>query len=93
MLAYIANSMNTKQQEDKLLAIFKQFDSDQDGILTVEEIREGFKEFMGEQMLFEGELQQIMEQVDLNRNGLIEYSEFVAATSNFYQMLTEKHLK
>lgn len=48
---------------------------------------------MGEQMLFEGELQQIMEQVDLNRNGLIEYSEFVAATSNFYQMLTEKHLK
>lgn len=84
MLAYIANSMNTKQQEDKLLAIFKQFDSDADGILTIEEIREGFKEFMGEQMLFEGELQQIMDQVDLNHNGLIEYSEFVAATSNFY---------
>ena len=84
VLAYIANSMNTKQQEDKLLAIFKQFDSDADGILTIEEIREGFKEFMGEQMLFEGELQQIMDQVDLNHNGLIEYSEFVAATSNFY---------
>lgn len=49
--------MNTKQQEDRLLAIFKQFDSDSDGILTIEEIREGFKEFLGEQMLFEGELQ------------------------------------
>lgn len=48
VLAYIANSMNTKQQEDKLLAIFKQFDSDSDGILTIEEIREGFKEFLGE---------------------------------------------
>lgn len=34
-----------------------------------------------------------MEQIDLNGNGLIEYSEFVAACSNFYQMLTEKHLK
>jgi Ca2+-binding EF-hand superfamily protein len=47
-LAYIANSMNTKVNEDKLLAIFKQFDTDQDGILTIEEIRDGFKEFLGD---------------------------------------------
>jgi len=46
--------MNTKQNEDKLLTIFKQFDTDHDGILTQEEVREGFKEFLGEQMLFEG---------------------------------------
>jgi calcium-dependent protein kinase len=92
-MAYIANSMNTKQNEDKLLTIFKQFDQDHDGILTLDEIREGFKEFLGEQMLFEGELTKIMEQIDLNRNGLIEYSEFVAAASNFYQLMTEKHLK
>ena len=69
MLAYIANSMNTKTNEDKLLAIFKQFDYDHDGILTVDEIKEGFKEFLGDQMLFEGELDKIMERVDLNRNG------------------------
>lgn len=93
VLAYIANSMNTKTNEDKLLAIFKQFDQDHDGILTADEIKEGFKEFLGDQMLFEGELDKIMEKVDLNRNGQIEYSEFVAAASNFYQMLTEKHLK
>ena len=92
-MAYIANSMNTKQNEDKLLTIFKQFDQDHDGILTLDEIREGFKEFLGEQMLFEGELTKIMQQIDLNRNGLIEYSEFVAAASNFYQLMTEKHLK
>jgi len=40
--------MNTKVNEDKLLAIFKQFDTDQDGILTIEEIRDGFKEFLGD---------------------------------------------
>ena len=44
-------------------------------------------------MMFEGELERIIEKVDLNKNGLIEYSEFVVATSNFYQMLTEKNLK
>jgi Ca2+-binding EF-hand superfamily protein len=53
--------MNTKQQEDKLLSIFKDLDTDHDGILTIEEIKDGFKEHLGEQMLFEGELQQIME--------------------------------
>ena len=37
-------------------------------------------------MLFEGELQKIMKQVDLNQNGQIEFSEFVAAASNFYLM-------
>lgn len=76
--------MNTKTNEDKLLAIFKQFDQDHDGILTANEIKEGFKEFLGDQLLFEGELDKIMEKVDLNRNGQIEYSEFVAAASNFY---------
>jgi len=29
--------------------------------LTLDEIREGFKEFLGEQMLFEGELTKIMQ--------------------------------
>ena len=36
---------------------FKQFDKNNDGILTIDELREGFKEFMGEQILFEDELQ------------------------------------
>jgi calcium-dependent protein kinase len=76
-----------------MLAIFKEFDTDADGILTLEEIREGFRDFLGDQLIFEGELEQIIEKVDLNKNGLIEYSEFVAAASNYYQMLTEKHLR
>ena len=34
-----------------------------------------------------------MDKVDLNGNGLIEYSEFVLAASNFYCMMTERHLR
>ena len=36
---------------------FKQFDKNHDGILTVDELRDGFKEFMGDKMVFEEELQ------------------------------------
>lgn len=59
----------------------------------MDELRDGFKEFMGEKIVFEEELQQIIKNVDFNNNGQIEYSEFVSAASNLKQLLTEKNLK
>lgn len=85
--------MNTQQNDAKLVQIFKQFDKDSDGILTIDELREGFREFMGDQIIFEDELKKIIQRVDFNQNGKIEYSEFVAAASNFKNMLNEKNLK
>lgn len=35
VIAYIANSMNTKQNEDKLMETFKEFDKNHDGILSI----------------------------------------------------------
>ena len=43
--------------------------------------------------MFEDELQGILKKIDLNQNGMIEYSEFIAAASNLQQLLTEKNLK
>ena len=48
---------------------------------------------MGEQLVFDEELQKIMKNIDLNQNGQIEYSEFVSAASNFHNLMTEKNLK
>ncbi len=39
------------------MATFKQFDKNHDGILTADELREGFREYMGEKIVFEDELQ------------------------------------
>lgn len=44
-------------------------------------------------MMFEDELKAIIKKIDLNQNGSIEYSEFVAAASNLHNMMTEKNLK
>lgn len=85
--------MSSKQNEEKLLETFKMFDKNHDGILSIEELREGFKEFLGDQIMFEDELQGILKKIDLNQNGMIEYSEFIAAASNIQQLLTEKNLK
>ena len=53
VVAYITNSMMTKQNETKLKAIFLQFDKDGDGTLTDKELREGFLEFLGDSLIGE----------------------------------------
>ena len=85
--------MNTKQNEEKLMATFKEFDKDHDGSLTYEELKEGFIEYLGEKIFFEDELKNIMLAVDFSGNGRIEYSEFVAACSDIKLMMTDKNLK
>jgi Ca2+-binding EF-hand superfamily protein len=40
--------MSTQQNEKRMLEIFKQFDTNNDGVLSEDEIREGFKEFAGD---------------------------------------------
>ncbi len=61
--------------------------------MTIDELREGFREYMGDQIIFEEELKKIIENIDMNQNGLIEYSEFVSAACNLQILLTEKNLK
>lgn len=38
VVAYITNSMMNKQTEERLLAVFKQFDKNGDGILSEDEL-------------------------------------------------------
>lgn len=94
VLAYIANFMSNKQTEERLFATFKEIDKNNDGILSEEELKEGFREYLGEDnIIFEQELKAIIQQADFNKNGQIEYSEFVAACTNMNLMMTEKNLK
>ena len=74
---------------------FKQFDTNHDGILSIDELRNGFKEYLGDDnnLVFEEDLMQIIKNIDFNQNGQIEYSEFVVAASNINNMMTEKNLE
>ena len=94
VLAYITNYLFSKQQEQSLLKIFKQLDTDNDGVLTLDELEVGFMEFFeGTQLIFRDELKKIIAQVDSNNNGTIEYSEFIMCCTNLNNLMTEKNLK
>ncbi|CAI5483455.1 unnamed protein product [Closterium sp. Yama58-4] len=67
--------MNSVEKEEHILAAFKHFDKDGSGTITVSELREALED---EGMLEPGDIEQIIEQVDTDKSGTIDYEEFAA---------------
>lgn len=71
--------------------IFKQMDLDGDGKLSKEEITLGYENFFGKTLNSE-DVDKIIENVDMNDNGCIDFSEFIIATLSEKQLLTTEKL-
>ncbi|CAK72710.1 unnamed protein product (macronuclear) [Paramecium tetraurelia] len=89
---YIVKQFISKEEKQELQRFFKFLDKNGDGVLTKQELLEGYKKVISQS---EAELQveQIMKQVDKNESGLIDYSEFVAATINKQKLLQQDILE
>lgn len=67
-------------------------DSNGDGTLSRDEIREGFKQFYGDEISNEN-IEEIFFKTDFDQNGQISYSEFIVATMNKQELLEQDNLK
>ena len=67
-------------------------DKNGDGSLTYEELSTGLKE-IPEISLTDVEIMDAMNVIDSNQNGLIDYTEFIAACLQSYNYLQENHLR
>ncbi|XP_076001830.1 calcium-binding protein 4 [Genypterus blacodes] len=76
MVAETANMVGLKE----LRCAFNQFDCDRDGKITLDELKEGMKTLLGEK-LKKGELEEILSDIDLNKDGNIDFDEFVMMLS------------
>ncbi|KAM9770088.1 calcium-binding protein 4 isoform 1-T1 [Menidia menidia] len=76
MLAETAHMVGLKE----LRSAFRQFDCDGDGKITLDELKEGMKTLLGEK-LKKGELEEILGDIDLNKDGSIDFDEFVMMLS------------
>ena len=63
------------------------------GFYQNNDLLQGFANTVGNKIFLESEIDKLLSQIDLNKNGVIDYSEFVTAASNFKEMLTEENLK
>lgn len=76
-LHLIASSLG-EQDVRELRVAFKALDSNGDGLVVADELSQGLAKAGFHQG--PGDIQRIMEEVDLNGNGAIDYTEFLAAT-------------
>lgn len=89
--AYIGSQLISKSEKEKLGKIFKALDANGDGKLSKEEIHGGYEEHFGK-LLNEDEVDQLFLDVDTDKSGFIDYSEFIVATMSSKKNLSEEKL-
>jgi len=90
-LSFIASRI-PEDQIQTLRVAFGKMDVNGDGQLTIEELKEGLKD-VPEIMLSPEDITKAMTVIDSNQNGLIDYTEFIAACLQSYNYLKENHLR
>jgi calcium-dependent protein kinase len=91
-LTYIVNHLMSKEDKNEMLEIFSSFDKNGDGVLTRDEIYEGYKNILGEVEAAK-EVDRIMKEADLDKSGAIDYNEFLIACSNRQKLLNKEKLE
>lgn len=89
--SYIGSQLISKSEKEKLGAIFKKLDQNGDGKLSREEILDGYEAHFS-RLLDEGELDQLFSDVDTDRSGFIDYSEFIVASMSSKKNMSEEKL-
>jgi len=89
--AFIASQLLTKGEKDNLAKVFKAFDKNGDGKLSMQEVKEGYLEHYGKVMSDE-EVEEMFNAVDTDKSGFIDYSEFVVAAMNERQLTSNDKL-
>lgn len=84
--------MLNKGERDGLAKVFKAFDKNGDGKLSMQEVKEGYLEHYGKVMSDE-EVEEMFNKVDTDKSGFIDYSEFVVAAMNENQLTSNEKLQ
>ena len=91
-LAYIVHNLTKKEDTDNLRTVFIHFDDNGDGRLTKDELIKGLNMILSQEES-EKEVNRVMDIIDVDGNGFIEYEEFLRAGLDKDKLLTEDNLK
>lgn len=91
VLAYLSHNFADKEQLNRLKKIFYKIDLNLDGKLSKDELETAFKE-AGMEMQND-QLNKVIESIDFDGNGYIEYEEFIRVTLPKDKLFTEANLK
>nr|GMC81791.1 calcium-dependent protein kinase 13 [Ipomoea batatas]GMC85872.1 calcium-dependent protein kinase 13 [Ipomoea batatas] len=89
-LRVIADFLSNEEVED-LKEIFGKIDADNDGIVSIEELKVGLQKLNSQ--LAESEIQMLIEAIDTNGKGTLDYGEFIAVSLHLQRMANDEHLR
>jgi calcium-dependent protein kinase len=89
-LSFIASQMSSSEEISKLRDVFIQLDTDGNGVLSREELTQGFK-ILGLKSV--EDIEDIIQRCDADGSGFIDYSEFLTATINWREALSRERLE
>jgi calcium-dependent protein kinase len=88
VLSFMASQLMTYNEVEQLSKFFSQCDANQDGRLSIDEVKQGF---IQSKMI--ADLSTIMAECDADLNGFIDYTEFLTATINWRQSISQQRLE
>lgn len=89
---FIVGYLTTKEEKEDLMRTFKAFDKNNDGYLTQDELVEGYTKVYGAKDA-ETMAKKIMQEVDTNKSGKVDYTEFVVAAMNKQTLNSKEKLE
>ena len=95
IITFIASQMTSKEDNDELLKAFTALDADGNGVLSREELINGYKNIYTDKKTEEIEeiVGELMDNVDINNEGEINFTEFVVAAMNREKLLHSKSIE
>ncbi|CAD8065224.1 unnamed protein product [Paramecium sonneborni] len=93
IVQYIISQMTNHKEIEDLQHTFQSLDANRDGVLSKEELIQGYKKIIKNQEQAELQAERILEDIDKNLSGQIDYSEFIMASINQSKILSQKKIE
>lgn len=89
--SFIATQLISKKDKEALANVFKLIDKNGDGKLSKEEVRQGFGMHFGP--ISDEQVDELFENVDIDKSGFIDFSEFIVGCTSEKNIYNEKKIR
>jgi len=88
----MASHLQNIEKKNKLRDVFTEFDKNGDGELDRDELIEGYQKLLGSKEKAIKEVDEVLEKIDINKNGSIDFTEFLMTNLEKDDVISEEKL-